>query len=90
MGDNYKDGKENILRKFSSLSRVSQKDNLEAARVAIELVYDKTISGEPFTPSEIEQMASVIHNEWLKRNPWVFHPQYGAPKLAVPYEQLSK
>lgn len=35
-------------------------------------------------------MASTIHEEWLKRNDWVFHPEYGDPKLAVPYEQLSK
>ena len=90
MGDNYVDGKENILRNFSSLSNASQKDNLEAARVAIELVYDKTVLGESFTAEEIEQMASVIHDEWLKRNDWVFNPEYGNPKLAVPYAQLSK
>ena len=35
-------------------------------------------------------MAAVIHNEWLKRNDWVFNPEYGNPQLAVPYEQLSK
>lgn len=90
IGNDYKDGKENILRSFNSLSSASQKDNLEAARVAIELVYDKTISGEQFSPEEVEQMASVIHDEWLKRNDWVFNPEYGDPKLAVPYAQLSK
>ena len=89
-GSDYKDGKENILRSFSSLSSASQADNLEAARVAIELVYDKTISGESFTSEEIEKMASVIHDEWLKRNDWVFNPEYGNPALAVPYEQLSQ
>ena len=35
-------------------------------------------------------MASIIHDEWLKRNNWVFDANYGDPKLAVPYEQLSK
>ena len=75
---------------FEQLPSNWQYENLEAARVAIELVYDKTMSGEYFTPEEIEQMASTIHEEWLKRNEWVFHPEYGDPKLAVPYEQLSK
>lgn len=54
------------------------------------MVYDKTISGESFTLEEIEKMASVIHDEWLKRNDWVFNPEYGNPALAVPYEQLSQ
>ena len=35
-------------------------------------------------------MGSFIHEEWLKRNSWVYDPNYGDPKLAVPYEQLSK
>lgn len=75
---------------FEQLPLNWQYENLEAARVAIELVYDKTISGETFTAEEIEQMASVIHDEWLKRNDWVFNPEYGDSKLAVPYVQLSK
>lgn len=75
---------------FEQLPSNWQYENLEAARVAIELVYDKTISKELFTQEEIEQMAEKIHEEWLKRNEWVFHPKYGDPKLAVPYEKLSK
>ena len=75
---------------FEQLPSNWQYENLEAARVAIELVYDKTISGEAFMPTEIEEMASVIHDEWLKRNDWVFNPEYGDPKLAVPYAQLSQ
>ena len=38
---------------------------------------------------QADQMASIIHNEWLKRNNWVFNPNYGNPELAVPFEQLS-
>ena len=58
---------------FDQLPSNWQYENLEAARVAIELVYDKVLSGEQFTKNEIEEMANVIHNEWLKRNDWVFN-----------------
>ena len=75
---------------FEELPSNWQYENLEAARVAIELVYDKTMAGEPITPEELEQMASTIHEEWLKRNSWVYDPNNGDPKLAVPYDQLSK
>jgi hypothetical protein len=75
---------------FEQLPENWQYENLEAARVAIELVYDKTVAGEEFTAEEVEQMAAVIHEEWLKRNDWVFNPEYGDPKLAVPYAQLSQ
>ena len=52
-------------------------------------MYDKILAGEQISEEELEQMASVVHNEWLKRNNWVFDPNYGDPKLAVPYLQLS-
>ncbi|MBQ4263367.1 MAG: hypothetical protein IJB83_03875 [Bacilli bacterium] len=75
---------------FEELPSNWQYENLEAARIAVELVYDKTISGEQISQEEVEKMASIIHEEWLKRNDWVFHPEYGDPKLAVPYSQLSE
>lgn len=75
---------------FEQLPSNWQYENLEAAKVAIELVYDKTMSNEQITQEEIEQLGSIIHEEWLKRNSWVYDPNYGDPKLAVPYEQLSK
>lgn len=75
---------------FEQLPSNWQYENLEAARVVIELVFDKIIAGESFTEEEITEMASTIHEEWLKRNEWVFDPNYGDPKLAVPYNQLSK
>ena len=65
-----------------------QYENLEAAKVVIELVYDKVKAGEPISPEETEQFAAVIHDEWLKRNDWVYNPEYGNPTVAVPYEQL--
>ena len=89
MGDDYQNGKENILRPFSQLSAASQKDNLEAAVAVIQLVYDKVIAGKRITKKELEQMAAIVHEEWLKRNSWVFDPNYGKPELAVPYTELS-
>ena len=75
---------------FEELPSNWQYENLEAARVAIEQVYDKTMAEEHITSEELEQMGSNIHDEWLKRNSWVYDPKDGDPKLAVPYEQLSK
>ena len=75
---------------FSELPSNWQYENLEAARVVINLVYDKTIAGEMISEQEKENMASIIHDEWLKRNSWVYDPNYGDPKLAVPYAELSK
>ena len=48
------------------------------------------MANEPITPEELEQMGATIHEEWLKRNSWVYDPNNGDPKLAAPYEQLSK
>ena len=77
---------------FEELPSNWQYENLEAARVAIDCVYDKVVNSEEITPEESEQMAAVIHDEWLKRNDYVFGPvdQGGNPDLAVPYEQLSR
>lgn len=75
---------------FEELPSNWQFENLEAAKVPIELVYDKTKKGEQLTPEEIDQMASVIHEEWLKRNDWVYDANYGNPTLAVPYNELPE
>ena len=75
---------------FEDLPSNWQYENLEAAKVAINLVFDKAMSGEKLTEEEIEEKAAIIHDEWLKRNDWVFDPNYGDPNLAVPYEKLSE
>lgn len=75
---------------FDELPSNWQYENLSAAKVAIDLVYDKTLAGENITAEEKEQMASVVHDEWLKRNDWVFDSEYGDPNLAVSYEDLSE
>lgn len=75
---------------FEQLPRNWQFENLEAARVAINLVYDSTISGEKMTQEKIEEASSNVHMAWLERNTWVFDPNYGDKSLAVPYEELSE
>ena len=62
---------------------------IEAARVVIEQVYDKTVAGDSFSDEEIEKIASIIHDEWLKRNVWVYDSKDGNPELTVSYEKLS-
>lgn len=74
---------------FEELPNNWQYENLEAAKVAIDQVYDKEIAGEKISQAELEQMASNIHEAWLKRNTWVFDENCGDPKLAVPYAMLS-
>ena len=65
---------------FDELPSNWQYENLEAAKVAIDLVYDKPLAGEDIT----------LDDEWLKRNDWVFDSEYGDPNLAVSYEDLSE
>ena len=74
---------------FYELPSNWKEEYLNAARVVINLVYEKTISLEDFSSVEIEEMASVIHDEWLKRNDWVYDSKIGNPKLTVPYKELS-
>ena len=76
---------------FSELPYDWQKENLSAALVVIGLVYDKIIAGKTITPEEIEKMAAIVHEEWLKRNTYVYGPvdKGGRPDLTVPYADLE-
>ena len=75
---------------FEDLPSNWQYENLEAARVAVDLVYEKVINGEEITPEMIEEMSSVVHEKWLERNDWVYHKEYWNPVLAQPYEALPE
>lgn len=74
---------------FAELPSDWQFENLEAAKVAINQVYDVMMGDTPVTKEQIEAMSSVVHDEWLKRNDWVFNPEYGNPDQAKPYQDLS-
>lgn len=75
---------------FEELPSDWQYENLEAAKVAINEVYDVIIQGKELTKEMIEKMSSVVHDEWLKRNDWVFSSDYGDPVLSKPYYELPK
>ena len=75
---------------FSELPENWQYENLEAAKVTINLVFDRIRDGIEPNKGEIEEMASKVHAAWLDRNDWVFNPNYGNPALAVPYSKLSE
>ncbi len=73
--------------RFEDLSSAWQRENLEAGRVAVNLVYEKVVNGEEITPEMIEEMSSIVHDEWMKRNPWNKERE---PEKFVPYEELPE
>ena len=76
--------------KFEDLPSDYKHENLEAAKVAIELVFDKVVKWEEITDEMIEEMASIVHDERLKRNSWVFDKESWNPVLAVKYIELPE
>ena len=72
--------------KFEDLPNNWKKENLEAAKVAVNLVYKKVINGEEITSEMIEQMSKVVHEKRLERNwkEWSFENQ------RVDYKELSE
>ena len=74
---------------FRELPFNCKQDYLEEAEVIVNLVFDKVMTDDKFNSKEIDDMASIIHNEWLKRNDWVLDPDYGEPELTV-FTKLDK
>lgn len=75
---------------FEELPTNCQYDNLASAKILINLVFDKVMAGEVLSLEEEETYASIIHEEWLRRNSWVFDSEHGNPKLAVSYINLPQ
>lgn len=40
-------------------------------------------------PSTRSEYGSKIHENWIARNEWVKHPEWGNPELAKPFDELS-
>lgn len=71
---------------FEDLPSNRRYENLEAAKVAIGLIFEKVSKWEKITQKMIEEMSERVHNKRLERNwtEWSFENQ------RVPYEQLSE
>lgn len=61
-------------------------ENIEAARVAVNLVYEKILNQEKISIETIEKLSNIVHEKWLERNwiAWSFENQ------RVSYENLSE
>ena len=75
---------------FAELPSNWKYENLEAAKVAIDLVFDKVIDWVEITDEMIEEMSAVVHEKWLERNSWVFDKEYWNPILAQEYAKLPE
>lgn len=76
--------------KFEDLPSNYKYENLEAARVAIELVFDYVVRWIKLTDEMIEEMAAVVHKKWLERNDRVYDEEHGDPILAQEYAKLPE
>ena len=72
--------------KFEDLPSNRKYENFEAAKVAVDLLYDKVVSWEEIDPEVIEEMSKIVHKKRLERNwiDWSFENQ------RVDYENLSE
>ena len=72
--------------KFEDLPSNRKYENFEAAKVVVNLVYEKVINWEKVNSKMIEEMSKIVHEKWLKRN-WV---QGSFENQRVDYENLSE
>lgn len=72
--------------KFEDLPSNRQYENIEAAKVTVELVYQKVINWEEISPEMIEKMSNIVHIRWLERN-WI---EWSLKNQRVNYEDLSE
>lgn len=71
---------------FEDLPLNRKYENLEAAKVAVDLVYEKVVNWEKINSEMIEEMSKIVHEKWLERNgaQWSFENQ------RVEYRDLSE
>ena len=71
---------------FEDLPNNWKHENIEAAKVAVDLVYDKISNLEKISSETIEEMANIVHEKWLERN-WI---EWSFENQRVSYENLSE
>lgn len=72
--------------KFEDLPSNRKYENLQAAKVAANLVYERVVNWENFNSEMIEEMSEVVHEKWLERN-WV---EWSFENQRVDYQNLSE
>lgn len=71
---------------FEDLPSNWKRENIEAAKVVVDLVYEKVENWEKITSEMVEEMSKVVHEKWLKRN-WI---EWSFENQRVDYEGLSE
>ena len=71
---------------FEDLPSNRKYENFEAAKVAVDLVYEKIVNKEKIDSKMIEEMSKIVHEKWLERNgvQWSFENQ------RIAYQNLSE
>lgn len=59
-------------------------ENFEAAKVAVDLVYERVVNWLEITPEMIEEMSKIVHEKRLERN-WI---EWSFENQRVDYEDL--
>jgi len=71
---------------FEDLPSNRKYENLEAVKIAVDLVYEKVLNWERITPKMVEDMSKIVHEKWLERN-WI---EWSFENQRVDYEELSE
>ena len=74
-----------VNTKFEDLPSNRKYENFEAAKVVVDLVYDKVINWEEIDSEMVEEMSKIVHEKWLERN-WI---KWSFENQRVDYENLS-
>ena len=72
--------------KFEELPNNRKYENFEAAKVAVNLVYDGILAWKQFSLKDVEEMSKIVHEKWLERN-WI---EWSFENQRVDYENLSE
>ena len=71
---------------FEDLPSNRKYENFEAAKVAVNLVYERGVNREEINSEMIEEMSKIVHERWFDRN-WV---KWSFENQRVDYEELSE